>query len=96
MKVLKLTVSEAVNYLKENVKIHDRLEISYNRIFAEGEILNMDFSEYFGKPGFKMLISLDESSLGSTVEIDVYEVEDDIIEFIHYPGDGEKVEVTVL
>ena len=84
-----------VQILKENVKIHDRIEISYNRIFAEGEILNMDFSEYFGKPGFKMLVSLDESRLGATVEIDIFEVADDIIEFTHYPKNGEEVDVTV-
>ena len=77
MKKLELTTREAVNYLKDNVKIHDNIEISYNRIFAEGEILNMDFSDYFGKPGFKMLVSLDESDLGATVEIDVFEVEGD-------------------
>lgn len=96
MKELKLTTQEAVNYLKEHVKIHDNIEISYNRIFAEGEVLNMDFSKYFGEPGFKMLVSLDESDLGATVEIDVYEVQEDIIEFVHYPKDGEDVEVTVI
>lgn len=96
MKKLELPTQEAVKYLKENVKMHDRIELSYNRIFAEGEVLNMDFSEYFGEPGFKMLISLDESDLGATVEVDVFEVEDDIIEFIHYPKDGEEVEVTVI
>ena len=96
MKELELTTQEAVNYLKENLKIHDVLEISYNRIFAEGEVLNVDFSKYFGKPGFKLLISLDESELGATVEIDVYEVEDDIIEFVHRPRDGEEVDVTVI
>ncbi|MBR4447606.1 DUF2097 domain-containing protein [Methanobrevibacter sp.] len=96
MKELKLTTEDAVKYLKENVKIHDNIEISYNRIFAEGEVLNVDFSEYFGEPGFKMLVSLDESDLGATIEIDVYEVEEDIIEFIHYPKDGEEVEVTVI
>ncbi|MBP3790805.1 MAG: DUF2097 domain-containing protein [Methanobrevibacter sp.] len=96
MKNIELTTEEAVNYLKENVKIHDGIEISYDRIFAEGEVLNMDFSDYFGKPGFKMLVSLDESALGATIEIDVYEVEEDIIEFIHYPKDGEDVEVTVI
>ena len=63
MKKLKLTTKEAVDYLKKEVKIHDNLEISYNRIFAEGEVLNMDFSEYFGKTGFKMLISLDADSI---------------------------------
>lgn len=96
MKELELTTDDAVKYLKENVKIHDNIEISYNRIFAEGEVLNIDFSEYFGEPGFKMLVSLDESDLGATVEIDIYEVEDDIIEFIHYPKEGDEVEVTVI
>lgn len=96
MKDLELTTEEAVNYLKEHVKIHDRIEISYNRIFAEGEVLNMDFSKYFDKPGFKMLVLLDESDLGATVEIDVYEVQEDIIEFVHYPKNGEEVVVSVL
>ena len=96
MKEVELKTKDAINYLKENVKIHDRIQISYDRIFAEGEVLNMDFSEYFGKPGFKMLVSLDESALGATIEIDVYQVEEDIIEFIHYPKEGEEVEVTVI
>lgn len=96
MKELELTTRDAVSYLKENVEIHDRIEISYNRIFAEGEVLNVDFSEYFGKPGFRLLVSLDESALGATIEIDVYEVEEDIIEFIHYPKNGEEVEVTIV
>ena len=74
MKEVELKTKDAINYLKENVKIHDRIQISYDRIFAEGEVLNMDFSEYFGKPGFKMLVSLDESALGATIEIDIYQV----------------------
>ena len=90
MKKLSLTPDKAVEYLKDNVKIHDNLEISYNRI------LNMDFSEYFGKPGFKMLLSLDGDSINPTVEIDVYEIEDDLIEFIHHPVEGDDVEVTVV
>lgn len=96
MNELELTTQDAVNYLKENLKIHDILEISYNRIFAEGEVLNVDFSEYFGEPGFKILVSLDESDLGATVEIDIYEVEEDIIEFVHKPKNGEEVGVTVI
>lgn len=96
MKELNLTTQEAVSYLKENVEIHDKIEISYNRIFAEGEVLNVDFSEYFGEPGFRLMVSLDESDLGATIEIDVYEVEEDIIEFVHYPKDGDEVVVTVI
>ena len=96
MKQLELTTKDAIKYLKENVKMHDRIEIAYDRIFAEGEVLNVDFSKYFGEPGFKMLVSLDQTDLGATIEIDIYEVEEDIIEFIHYPKDGEEVEVTVI
>jgi len=96
MKELELTAEDAVKYLKENVKMHDRIQIAYNRVFAEGEVLNVDFSEYFGRPGFKMLVSLDESDLGATIEIDIYEYEEDIIEFVHYPKNGEEVEVTVV
>ena len=93
MKQLELTTPEAVDYLKENVKIHDRIEISYNRIFAEGEVLNV---KYFDEPGFKMLVLMDESDLGATVEIDIYEVQEDIIEFVHYPKNSEEVDVTVI
>lgn len=96
MKELELTTKQAVEYLKENVKIHDNIEISYNRIFAEGEVLNVDFSKYFGQPGFRLLVSLVESDLGATIEIDIYEVEEDIIEFVHYPKNGEDVDVTVI
>lgn len=96
MKTLELTTPQAVQYLKENVKMHDRIELSYNRIYAEGEVINVDFSKYFNKPGFKLLISLDESELGATIEVDVLEVQEDIIEFIHYPKDGEDVEVEVV
>ncbi|MBR2557609.1 MAG: DUF2097 domain-containing protein [Methanobrevibacter sp.] len=96
MKQLELTVDGAVDYLKENLKIHDNLEISYNRIFAEGEVLNVDFSLYFGEPGFKILMSLDETHLSPTIEIDIYEIQEDLIEFNHYPRNGEQVEVTVV
>jgi hypothetical protein len=96
MKELELSTKDAVKYLKEHVKIHDKIEISYNRIFAEGEVLNVDFSKYFDKPGFRLLVLLEESDLGATIEIDVYEVEEDIIEFTHYPKNGEAVDVSVV
>lgn len=96
MQNLKLNANEAVNFLKNNVKIHDNLEISYGRMFADGEVLNMDFSKYFGKPGFKMLISLDNTDLNPTVEIDFDEVKDLLIEFHHFPQNGEETIVQVI
>ena len=43
-----------------------------------------------------MLVLMDESDLGATVEIDIYEVQEDIIEFVHYPKNSEEVDVTVI
>ncbi|WP_178648248.1 DUF2097 family protein [uncultured Methanobrevibacter sp.] len=96
MENLELSVEDAVEFLKENLKIHDVLEISFNRIFAEGEVLNIDFSEYFNKPGFKILVSLDADSINPTIEIDVYEIQDDLIEYTIYPKEGEDVYVSVI
>lgn len=96
MENLELSVEGAVEFLKENLKIHDVLEISFNRIFAEGEVLNIDFSEYFNKPGFKILVSLDADSINPTIEIDVYEIQDDLIEYTIYPKEGEDVYVSVI
>lgn len=97
MKNLELSVDDAIKYLKENVEIHDNIELSYNRIYAEGEVLNKDFSEYFGKPGFKMLISLNGESINSTIEVDFDEIRDDLIEFHHYPQDGgEETYVSII
>lgn len=96
MKNLELSVEEAVEFLKENLKIHDVLEISFNRVFAEGEVLNIDFSEYFNKPGFKILVSLDADSINPTIEIDVYEIQEDLIEYTIYPKEGEDVYVSVV
>ena len=44
-----------------------------------------------------MLMSLDETHLDPTIEIDVLEIQEDLIEFNHKPqNDGEVVEVTVV
>lgn len=96
MESLKLSVDEAVDFLKENLEVHDTLEISYNRIFAEGEVLNIDFSKYFDEPGFKILVSLDADSINPTIEIDVYEIKDDLIEYTIYHKNGEEIYVSVV
>ena len=38
---LVMTVDEAIEYVRNNVNVGDTLEISYNRIFAPGEVLSV-------------------------------------------------------
>ena len=41
LKEIKMSADEAIEYVRNNVQIRDILEISYNRIFAPGEVLNI-------------------------------------------------------
>ena len=41
VKEIKMSAEDAIEYVRENVQIRDILEISYNRIFAPGEVLNI-------------------------------------------------------
>ncbi|MBX7075839.1 MAG: DUF2097 domain-containing protein [Methanobacteriaceae archaeon] len=93
VKTIKMTPDEGLKYLDENLKIHDYAEISYNRIFAEGEILNIDKSknEFTDEPGFKVLVSLDAESINSTVEIDLLEFKEDLVEFLYKPQNAEPI-----
>ena len=45
-----MTSDEVLDYIRENVEEFDKLEISYNRVFAGGDVLGLDFSEYNGVP----------------------------------------------
>ena len=44
------------------------MEISYNRVFAGGDVLGLDFSEYDGVPGFKIMISLDGKVINDALD----------------------------
>ena len=38
---VQMTLEEAIEYVRNNVEVTDILEISYNRIFAPGEVLGI-------------------------------------------------------
>jgi len=84
-KEFKMDCDEAIVYIKENVNVYDILELSYNRIFTPGEVLSIDTSPYHGKEGLKVVIQVLEDSFSSTVEVDLEEIKNDLIEVIHMP-----------
>lgn len=94
-KVLKMDCDEAIEYVKENVKIRDHLELAYNRIFTAGEVLNVDTSKYHGVHGVKVMIHIEGDTLTPSVEVDLVEFKDDLIEVRHVPQDGEGVLIII-
>ena len=93
--VLKMDCDEAIDYVKENVKIHDNLELAYDRIFTAGEVLNVDTSKYHGVHGLKVMIHIEGDTLTPSVEVDLVEFKDDLIEVRHIPKEGEPVLIIV-
>jgi len=87
---------KAIDYIKKNVQVYDVLELSYNRVFTPGEVLNIDSSEYQGKQGLKVLIHVSEDTFTSTVEVDLEEIKDELIEVIHIPKNkNEKIIILI-
>lgn len=91
VKEIIMPVDDAIEYIRNNVQIRDILEISYNRIFAPGEVLNIIAEDEETGEGLRVSLQLNGEILNQTVEIDFKEIKDDLIEFRHIKGDEELV-----
>ena len=94
-KEVTMTSDEVLEYLKTQIEEFDRLEIAYNRVSAEGEVLGVDLSEYHGVPGCRIMIAMDGDVITDTVEVDFEEYKEDIIELHHYPKDKSKESIYI-
>ena len=91
VKEIIMPVDDAIEYIRNNVQIRDILEISYNRIFAPGEVLNIIAEDEETGEGLRVSLQLNGEILNQTVEIDFKEIKDDLIEFRNIKDDGELV-----
>ena len=82
-----LTVDEAIEYVRNNVEVGDILEISYNRIFAPGEVLGIIEEDEETGEGLRVSLQLNGEILNQAVEIDFKEIYDDLLEMNHITED---------
>lgn len=78
-----MSAEEAIEYVKENVQIRDILEISYNRIFAPGEVLNIISEDEETGEGLRVSLQLNGEILNQVVDVDFKEIKDDLLELRH-------------
>jgi hypothetical protein len=88
---VQMTFDEALEYVKSNVEVGDILEISYNRIFAPGEVLGFTEEDEVTGEGYRVGLQLTGKILNQSVEIDFKEIADDLIEMRHITDDKELV-----
>ena len=78
-----MSAEEAIEYVRENVQIRDILEISYNRIFAPGEVLNIISEDEETGEGLRVSLQLNGEILNQVVDVDFNEIKDDLLELRH-------------
>ena len=86
---LLLSVDEVIEYVRNNVNVGDTLEISYNRIFAPGEVLGIIEEDEETGEGLRVNLQLNGEILNQAVEIDFKEIYDDLLEVNHIADNKE-------
>jgi hypothetical protein len=95
IETMTMDCDEAIDYVRENVKVYDSLELSYNRIFTPGEVIGIDTEEECGDKACKLMIQI-ASQLGTTVDIDLEDLKDDLVEVKHTPQDSKKTTIIII
>ena len=92
---LSMTVDEAIEYVRNNVNVGDTLEISYNRIFAPGEVLGITEEDEVTGEGLRVGLQLTGEILNQSIEVDFNEIGEDLLEMRHI-HDGKEVIIELL
>ncbi len=95
VKEVEMSLEEAIEYVRNNVKVRDILEISYNRIFAPGEVLGITEEDEVTGEGLRVGLQLTGEILNQSIEIDLNEIGDDLLEIRHI-HDGKEVIIELL
>ncbi|MBI4812900.1 MAG: DUF2097 domain-containing protein [Methanobacterium sp.] len=86
-----LKAEEIIDYIRDNVKTNDTLEISYNRIYAPGEVLGVEMEEEYGEEFLEVTLHLNGDLVNQVVRINMHAIKDDLIEIRHTQGEELKV-----
>jgi hypothetical protein len=79
-----LKADEALDYVRNNVEISDVLELSYNRVFVPAEVIDIDLDT---ENSLKLMLQMNGEIINDTVELDLVEVKDELLEIRHIRDD---------
>ena len=88
---VEMTLEEAIEYVRNNVNVKDTLEISYSRIFAQGEVLEINEEDVITGEGIRVGLQLNGEILNQSIEVDFNEIGEDLIEMRHITEDKELI-----
>ena len=79
-----LKADEALDYVRDNVEISDVLELSYKRVFVPAEVIDIDLDT---ENSLKLMLQMNGEIINDTVELDLVEVKDELLEIRHIRDD---------
>lgn len=88
---IQMNIEDAIEYVRNNVQVGDVLEVSYNRIFAPGDVLGITEEDEETGEGLRVAMQLNGEILNQSIEIDFNEIADDLIEMRHITDEKELV-----
>ena len=88
---VQMTLEEAIEYVRNNVQVRDILEISYNRIYAPGEVLGITEEDEMTGEGLRVGMQLNGEILNQCIEVDFNDIGEDLIEMRHIHDDKELI-----
>ncbi|MEA4956420.1 MAG: DUF2097 domain-containing protein [Methanobrevibacter sp.] len=86
-----LKPDEALEYVKLNVKEEDVLELSYNRVYAPGDVLSIQTEEEFGEENIIVSLHLNGELVSDVVRVNLNDIKDDLLEIGHITDEKETI-----
>ncbi|MGN0094252.1 MAG: DUF2097 domain-containing protein [Methanobrevibacter sp.] len=92
---IQMTPEEAIDYIFNKVNVGDTLELSYNRIYAPGEVISIVEPDEETGEGVRVNLELNGKMLNDCVEVDLNNIKEELIE-VHHIHDGEEIVIEIL
>ncbi len=95
-KQIKMGWDEAIEYVKNNVKTYDNLELSYSRVYTPGEVISVQTECLKDRETCSVMVQVMGDTINSAIEVDLEEIKDELIEVRHTPNGQDDVTVITV
>ena len=91
-----LNQDELIEYVKNEVKVYDILEISYNRIFLPTEVIDVEYYvDENDVESLNMVLQIKGELLNDTVQLDLVGIKEEVVEVRHIKNEDDLTVIVV-
>lgn len=95
-KEITLNQDELIEYVKNEVKTYDTLEISYNRIFLPTEVIDVEYYVDENElESLNLVLQVNGELLNDTIHLDLIEIKEEIVEVRHIKNEDDLIVLVI-